>query len=112
MRFGNYVLGAVLMVVTLFIGYAIWALFVYGRGQTPAKQLLNMYVIDERTGQPASWGTMFVRGFAIDGLLGGLTGGLFNVVSALVIFGGDNNQRLTDKMVTTIVVDAPNGLPV
>jgi uncharacterized RDD family membrane protein YckC len=111
-RFGGSLLSTLLWVVTLGIGYMIWAFIVYGRGQTPAKQLLNMYVLDERTGRAASWGTMFVRGFLIDGLLGWITSGLFGILSALLIFRGDTNQRLTDYMVNTIVVDAPNGLPI
>lgn len=110
-RFGNSLLAGVLMLVTLIIGYVIWAFMIYGRGQTPAKQVLNMYVIDERTGRPATWGTMFLRGWIIDGVIGQLTVGLFGLVSALWIFSGDKHQRLTDKMVHTIVVDAPNGLP-
>jgi uncharacterized RDD family membrane protein YckC len=110
-RFGNFLLGIVLMIVTLGIGYLIWAFIAYGQGQTPAKQVLKMYVVDERTGLPASWGTMFLRGWIIDGLLGQITFGVFGLVSALWIFSGDTHQRLTDKMVKTIVVDAPNGLP-
>ena len=110
-RFGDYLLGVLLMFVTLFIGYVVWAAIVYERGQTPAKQLLKMYVVDEQTGRAASWGTMFLRGFVIDVLLSYVTGGVFGLVSALWIFSGDRNQRLTDKMVKTIVVDAPYGLP-
>ena len=109
-RFGNFLLGIVLIFVTLGIGYLIWAFIAYGRGQTPAKQLLNMYVVDERTGRPATWGVMFLRGWIIDGLLGQITFGVFGLVSALWIFSGDTHQRLTDKIVKTIVVDAPNGL--
>ena len=100
-----------LVTVTLVIGYIIWAFIIYGRGQTPAKQLLNMYVLDERTGRAASWGTMFLRGFVIDGFLPFFCG-IWPLLSGLWIFSGDSRQRLTDKMVSTIVVDAPNGLPV
>ncbi len=110
-RFGNFLLGIVLIIVTLGIGYLIWAFVAYGRGQTPAKQVLKMYVLDERTGRPAGWGTMFLRGWVIDGLLGQITFGVFGLVSALWIFSGETHQRLTDKMVKTIVVDAPDGLP-
>ena len=110
-RFGNALLAVVLIVVTLVIGYVIWAFIIYGRGQTPAKQLLGMYVVDEKTGQPATWGTMFLRGWVIDGILGQVTFGIFGLVSAFWIFSGDTHQRLTDKMVKTVVVDAPNGLP-
>ncbi len=109
-RFGNALLAVLLIIVTLVIGYVIWAFVVYGRGQTPAKQLLGMYVIDAQTGLPATWGTMFLRGWVIDGVLGWFTGGIFGVVSAVWIFTGDHNQRLTDKMVNTVVVDAPQGL--
>jgi uncharacterized RDD family membrane protein YckC len=109
-RFGNMLLGGLLMIVTLVIGYVIWAAVIYERGQTPAKQLLGMYVIDQQTGRPPGWGRMFLRGFVIDGLLGALTSGVFGLISALWIFSGDSQQRLTDKMVGTIVVDAPNGL--
>lgn len=112
-RLGNALLASLLMVLTLIIGYMIWAAIVYGRGQTPAKQLLKMYVLDEQTGRPATWGTMFVRGFVIDVLLNNITCGVFGIVSACWIFGGgDRPQRLTDKMVHTIVVDAPNGLSI
>lgn len=106
-RFGGYLLTIVLLVVTLWIGYVIWALIVWNRGQTPAKQLLGMYVVDVETGLPATWGKMFVRGFLVDVLLGSLTGGLFNFVSALWIFSNPENQRLTDRIVSTIVVDDP-----
>jgi uncharacterized RDD family membrane protein YckC len=99
------------VIVTLGIGYLIWAFIAYGRGQNPAKQILNMYVIDEQSGQAASWGTMLLRGWVIDGLLGQVTFGLFSLVSAFWIFSGDSTQRLTDKMVKTLVVDAPAGLP-
>ncbi len=110
-RFGGFLLGLLLMIVTLGIGYIIWAFAIYGRGQTPAKQVLNMYVVDDRTGQPASWGTMFLRGWIIDGVLGAITSNVFGLISALWIFGNDKNQRLTDKMLNTLVIDAPSGLP-
>lgn len=67
-----------------------------------------MYVIDTGTGRPATWGKMFLRGFVIDGLLNAVTG-IFGLISALWIFSNDEHQRLTDKMVSTVVVDAPNG---
>lgn len=109
-RFGGMLLSILLFVVTLGIGYVIWALIAWNKGQTPAKQILKMYVIDIETGLPASWGKMFLRGFVLDGLLNSVTAGLFNLVSAIWIFTNPERQRLTDKIVNTIVVDAPNGL--
>lgn len=108
-RFGGALLSGVLIVLTLVIGYVIWAAVAYGKGQTPAKQILKMYVIDTQTGLPATWGKMFLRGFVIDGILAGVTG-FFGILSAIWIFTNPERQRLTDKMVSTIVVDAPNGL--
>ena len=109
-RFGGSILTFVLIVVTLGIGYLIWAAIAYGKGQTPAKQILKMYVIDIETGLPATWGKMFIRGFVIDGVINSITSGLFWLVSTIWIFTNPERQRLTDKMVKTIVVDAPNGL--
>ena len=109
-RFGGALLTGVLIVVTLGIGYLIWAAIAYGKGQTPAKQILKMYVIDTETGLPATWGKMFVRGFVIDGVLNSITGGVFSLISAIWIFTNPKRQRLTDLVLKTIVVDAPNGL--
>ena len=109
-RFGGALLTGVLIVVTLGIGYLIWAAIAYGKGQTPAKQILKMYVIDTETGLPATWGKMFVRNVVIDGLLNSITFSVFWLVSSIWIFTNPERQRLTDKMVKTIVVDAPNGL--
>jgi uncharacterized RDD family membrane protein YckC len=109
-RFGGALLTTVLVMVTLGIGYLIWAAIAYGKGQTPAKQILKMYVIDTETGLPATWGKMFMRGFVLDGVVNGFTGGLFSLVSAIWIFTNPERQRLTDKILKTIVVDAPNGL--
>jgi len=105
-RFLGFLLGVVLMIVTLVIGYVIWTVLLWSRGQTPAKQIMGMRTLDARTGQAASFGTMFVRGFLLDTVLGGSTG-IYGLISALWIFGNDQNQRLTDKIVSTIVVDDP-----
>ena len=109
-RFGGALLTGVLVVLTVGIGYLIWAAIAYGKGQTPAKQILKMYVIDTETGLPATWGKMFVRGFVIDGVLNSITGGVFSLISAIWIFTNPKRQRLTDLVLKTIVVDAPNGL--
>ena len=53
-RFGGYLLELVLFIVTLGIGWLIWMLVILGRGQTPAKQIMNMRVVEEATGQVPS----------------------------------------------------------
>jgi uncharacterized RDD family membrane protein YckC len=100
-RFGGALLTTVLVVVTLGIGYLIWAAIAYGKGQTPAKQILKMYVIDTETGLPATWGKMFIRSFI---------GNFLGIISAIWIFTNPERQCLNDKILNTIVVDAPNGL--
>ncbi len=109
-RFLGALLTLLLVIVTLGIGYIIWTMIVWSRGQTPAKQLMNMRVVKVDTGNVATWGDMFIRGFLIDTVLGAIPffGLIFKLVSALWIFGNDENQRLTDKMVNTIVVDDPH----
>ena len=65
LRFGGMWLEALLIMVTLFIGWMIWSLVVWGRGQTPAKQVLKMRIYDQKTNKPAEWGRMAIRQFVI-----------------------------------------------
>ena len=50
-----------LFIATLGIGWSIWSLIVWGKGQTPGKQLLKIRVYGEVKNQPANWGHMLVR---------------------------------------------------
>ena len=49
-RLGAYVLDAVLVVVTLVIGYIIWWLFTLQWGQTPGKQILGIRAVKVKKG--------------------------------------------------------------
>lgn len=51
-RFGGLMLDFALNFLTLGVGWFVWFLFIAGRGQTPAKQLLRMQVVRESTGTP------------------------------------------------------------
>jgi uncharacterized RDD family membrane protein YckC len=63
LRLGAYLVEAILVTVTLGIGWLIWAATIAGSGQTPAKRLLKMRVISTRTRQPVGFGNMlFMRG--------------------------------------------------
>lgn len=136
-RLGGAVLSfALLMVsiITLFIGYLIWAMISWGQGQTPAKQILKMRVYSIDTGKPATWGHMAVRQILIPLAFSCLTipfiifamsasidfndaisssisdAGVFAVwalqlTDALWIFKGTDRQRLTDKWARTYVVN-------
>ena len=48
-RFAGHMLEIGLLIVTLFAGWVVWSVIAYGRGQTPAKQLLNMRVVKLET---------------------------------------------------------------
>ena len=60
-RFTAWVLEIVLISGTAYIGWFIWSLITWGKGQTPAQNLLRITVINEATGSPAKRPQMFIR---------------------------------------------------
>ena len=64
-RFTAWVLEIVLISGTAYIGWFIWSLITWGKGQTPAQNLLRIISIDEATGTPAKRSQMFIRFFLI-----------------------------------------------
>jgi uncharacterized RDD family membrane protein YckC len=121
-------------VITVFLGYIIWALVVWGQGQTPSKQILKMRVYSIDTGKPATWGHMAVRQFliplafscvyipfvviamstAVDynqavsssiASLGSFAVLALQLTDSFWILRGDDRQRLTDKWARTYVVN-------
>ena len=104
-RLLGFVLDIVLFVVTLGIGYLVWALIVFRGGRSPAKQLLGMRVIKLKDDRPSGWWRMVGREFA-KALL------LTVFVSAFWILWDYDNQELWDKLAETLVVDWPQHVPV
>jgi uncharacterized RDD family membrane protein YckC len=112
-RLGAYLLDFVLLFVTLFIGYLIWVLIVWGRGQTPGKQLLGMRVVMFNETRRANWGTMFLRDFVYKGIVFGIIATItfgIGYILWLWLLWDKNNQELWDKMAGTIVIDDPDKL--
>jgi len=107
-RFGGYVLTGFLMVVTLLIGYVIWSFLIYGRGQTPAKQILGMRVLKLQTGAKASWGAMFIRGWICKPVVHVASYILLGLPNLWLLWD-KNTQELWDKMIGTIVVNDSHG---
>ncbi|KUL36512.1 hypothetical protein ADL22_23960 [Streptomyces sp. NRRL F-4489] len=70
-------------------------------GQTPGKKVLGIKVIKEATGQPMGFGMTFVRYICryLNGLLCG--------IGWLWPLWDDKNQTFADKIVGTVVVQAP-----
>jgi uncharacterized RDD family membrane protein YckC len=102
-RFGEYLLEILLFIVTLGIGWIIWSLIVWGRGQTPAKQVLGMRVIRPATAETATWGRMALREIVGRLLLGFIP--FYTLVGAIFVLIDDRNQALWDKVADTVVVD-------
>jgi hypothetical protein len=64
-RFTAWVLEIVLISGTAYIGWLIWSLVTWGKGQTPAQNLLRIISINETTGAAAKRPQMFIRFFLI-----------------------------------------------
>ena len=103
-RIAEPVVELLFLVVTLYVGWLIWELVVFARGQTPAKQLLGMRVVSLETSRAAGWGTMLLRELVGKPIV--LAVAPFTLGIVLFWFCWDpGRQALWDKMVETIVVD-------
>lgn len=78
-RIGAFFLAIPLSIVTLFIGYVIWGLIVWGRGQTPALQVLGMRCWRPETGRVANWGWMALRE-----IIGRIVENILSIITELV----------------------------
>ena len=110
-RLGALVLDSVIGFFTLFIGWFIWSLIVFGRGQTPGKQLVRIYTAGmDDPERRLSWGSMFLREIVIKGLLFGffltiVTSGIVWALDYLWALwdGSGHNQTLHDKVLKSSV---------
>jgi len=114
-RFGAYLLEIPLALVTLGIGYLVWMLIVWARGQTPAKQVLNMRVVRLEERRAAHWGIMALRNFVLSVLISiplelifpGLSI-LWLLANGIALLVSRRNQALWDMMLKTVVVHDPD----
>lgn len=89
------------------IGYLIWGLVVWGRGQTPALQVLGMRAWRPDDRRPASFGYMALReivGRACDGALGPIT----SILSFIMMLTSKDRKSLHDVVAGTVVIYDPN----
>ena len=107
-RLGAVVLESVLVLVTLGIGWVIWALMIVARGQTPAKALLNLRVIDAGSLRPVGFARMFWVREIVAGIVAGLAIPLTLGVLLFMPFWDRRNQNLWDKISSTYVVLDPS----
>lgn len=104
-----YLLEIVLQVLTLGIGWLIWAAVVARRGQTPAKQILQLRVVDARDSAPLG----FVRMFFMRGIVAGFVAALLIPLTLgillLMPLWTRRTQNIWDKVTSSVVVvDAAN----
>jgi uncharacterized RDD family membrane protein YckC len=106
-RLGSFLLDLGLLIVTLFIGWAIWNLFTWKTGQTPAKRILRQVVVDAKTGEVFSWSRMALREFAVKGAAGNIASGASNgitfVIDSLFVFREDR-RTVHDLIVGSKVI--------
>lgn len=131
-RLGALAVDAGLMLATCIIGWIVWNLILWGKGQTPGKNILKIRVLNEPTGTPATWGQMFIRQFLIGQAIAipytvasiflqvkpNLPGliGFFACLALLLVWTivdivwvfGPTHRRLTDYWSGTIVVNEAN----
>jgi uncharacterized RDD family membrane protein YckC len=106
-RIGAFFLAIPLSIVTLGIGYLIWGLIVWGRGQTPALQVLGMRCWRPETGRVANWGWMALReiiGRIVENILSIIT----EIVSLIMFLSTKERRSLHDLVAGTVVLHDPN----
>jgi uncharacterized RDD family membrane protein YckC len=113
-------LDAVLLFVTLGIGWVIWSLFTWKNGQSPAKKILKIRVFSAVSHQPISWSHMAIYellfglavamicsfiNFLTFGLLGSLSYFVFWVTDFCWYWKDGKKRTIRDNVVKVLVVN-------
>jgi hypothetical protein len=108
-RIGAFFLALLLYVLTLGIGYIIWGLIVWGRGQTPALQALGMRCWRPETQRVAGWWWMALRE-----IVGGFIESFFSFIGVIASFTlmavGRERKCLHDHIAGTVVLYDPHNV--
>jgi uncharacterized RDD family membrane protein YckC len=107
-RIGAWFLAIVLFIVTLGIGYIIWGLIVWGRGQTPTYQVLGMRCWRPDSNGVATWGWMALREVVGRLVEGAIT--LLAVASFVMFLVLKQRRTIHDYIGGTVVVRDPDGM--
>ena len=103
-RVAAWLLEGLLVIVTLGIGWIIWAATTAGAGQTPAKRLLGQQVVAIDTLRPVGMGRMFWMRYFIAGIVVSIAFPLTLGILVLMPLWDSKNQNLWDKVSATYVV--------
>jgi uncharacterized RDD family membrane protein YckC len=107
-RIGAYFLSIPLFIVTLGIGYVIWGLVVWGRGQTPALQVLGMRVWRPETNKVAGFWFMALREIVGHLIVGAILTFITEITSFVLFVAGRKHQALHDVIAGTVVLHDPD----
>ena len=105
-RFGAMLLEAVLVIVTLVIGWLVWSIVLWKQGQSPAKSILKMRVIKLDENRAANTGEMAMRELVGKWLLSIIP--FWYIINGVVLLmDNENYQCLWDKIAggTTVIED-------
>ena len=105
-RIGAFFLTIPLVIITLGIGYIIWGLIVWARGQTPALQVLGMRCFRPETNRVAGFWWMALRE-----TIGRLAEGLFFVtelISFIFMLTRQDRKTIHDLVAGTVVLRDPD----
>jgi uncharacterized RDD family membrane protein YckC len=106
-RIGAYFLSIVLAIVTLGIGYIIWGAILWGRGTSPALNVLGMRVWQPQNGRPAGW-----WGMALRDIVGGFVQGILSIITVLIslilFLSTREHKSICDFIGGTVVIHDPN----
>jgi uncharacterized RDD family membrane protein YckC len=109
-RIGAYFLSLPLFIGTLGIGYVIWGVIVWGRGQTPALQVLGMRVWRPETSKVAGFWYMALREIVGHVLLGAILTFITEITSFVLFVAGRKHQALHDLIAGTVVLRDPDNV--
>lgn len=105
-RIGSWFLAIPLFLVTLGIGYVIWSLLAWGRGQTPALQLLNLRCWRPADGRPSGFWWMAMRE-VVGNIAQNLAFPIVALVSFILFAAGREHRSLRDYIAGDVVVHDP-----
>ncbi|MCY3632062.1 MAG: RDD family protein [bacterium] len=123
-------LDAVVLALVLAIGYWAWSFCIYDKGQSPAKQLLGLRVIEVSTRRCVNWGSMAEREFLMKGVVveavvsflviktdaSPLVAAIFVLImlawfltNLAMLFLAERHRTAWDMVLGTMVIDDPDG---
>jgi len=106
-RVGAYFLSIVLAIVTLVIGYIVWGAILWGRGTSPALNVLGMRAWNPESSRPAGWWRMALRD-VVGGIVQGLLGAITGIVSFILFLATKEHRTLCDLVGGTVIIYDPN----